>query len=114
MADTFRTAALLDHRISTQDGLAFYAWFNVQTGVDLYLGGRPYTWNHDRLEINEDHVQFIRISGMSGTEISRIGVPVKSKDELTDYIAPESENSRVGFDNVAILIPVSTLEENCR
>ena len=106
-----RTAALLDHRISTQDGLAFYAWFNVQTGVDVYLGGRPYTWNHDRLEINEDHVQFIRISGMSGTEISRIGVPVKSKDELTDYIAPESENSRVGFDNVAILIPVSTLEE---
>ena len=104
-----RTAALLDNRISTQDGLAFFAWFDALELSDL--GGRPFTWNHDRLEINEDHMQFIRIPGMTGIQISRIGVPVKMKDELTNYIAPDSENSRVGFDNVAILIPVSSLEE---
>ena len=105
------TASLLDHRISTQIGLEFYAWYNVQSDVGDHLGGRPYTWNHDRLEINEEHMQFTRISGMVGTEISRIGVPIKKRDGITNYIAPESQNSRVGFDNVAILIPVSSLEE---
>ena len=103
------TAALLDNRISTQDGLAFFAWFDALELSDL--GGRPFTWNHDRLEINEEHMQFIRIPGMTGIQISRIGVPVKKKDGLTNYVAPESQNSRVGFDNVAILIPVSSLTE---
>ena len=105
-----KTASLIDHRISTQDGLAFFAHFNVQSGVDSYLGGRPYTWNHDRLEINEDYVQFLRITGMTGVQISRVGVPVKQKDELTNYEPPESNNSLVVFDNVAILIPAASLE----
>ena len=113
-----KTAAMLDHRISTQDGLSFFAWFDekrvdpaVTTVTNEILGGRPYTWNHDRLEINESHLEFRRIAGMTGTQISRIGVPVKTSNETTNYVAPESQNSRVGFDNVAILIPVSSLEE---
>ena len=106
-----RTACILDERISTQDGLEFYSYFIEQDGTSDHLGGHPYEWSHDRLEIHEDYMEFIRISGMDGDEISRLGVPVKEKDGTTDYIAPSSQDSRVIFDNTAILVPQSTLED---
>ena len=105
------TAALLDHRITTQEGLAFFAWFNVQSGIDTHLNSRPFVWSHDRLELNEDHMQFLRAAGMTGTEISRLGVNVKKKDGETNYDAPASNNSRVQFDNLAVLVPKSVLDE---
>ena len=105
------TAALLDNRITTQDGLEFFAWYNVQTGIDSHLQGAPFSWSHDRLEINEDHMQFLRIGGMLGTEISRLGANVKKKNGEDPYIAPVSANSRVQFDNLAILVPRSTLDD---
>ena len=103
------TAALINHRFSTQDGLAFYAWFNVQTGIADHLNGAPFVWSHDKLEINEDHMQFLRITGMTGVQSSRLGVPVIKKNGINDYEAPDSNNSQVKFDNVAINIAEASL-----
>ena len=105
------TAALLDDRVTSQDGLEFFAWFNVQDGIDDHLHGRPYAWSHDRLEIHEDYMQFLRIAGLVGTQISRLGVNVKKKDGESNYDAPASQGSRVQFDNLAILVPISTLDD---
>ena len=105
------TAALLDDRISSQAGLQFYAWFRTQAGVADHLNGQPFAWSHDRLEINEDHMRFLRVAAMTGVQISRLGVNVKRKDGETNYDAPESNNSLVQFDNLAILVPLSTLAD---
>ena len=105
------TAALLDNRITSQEGLAFYIWFNTQDEVEDHLQGQPFSWSHDRLEINEDHMQFLRMTGMDGSAITRLGVNVKNKDGLATYIAPVSSDSRVQFDNLAILVPRSTLDD---
>lgn len=103
------TAAVLDERISSQAGLEFFAFFRQQAGYDDHLAGNPYTWSHDRLEINEDYMDFIRVATTPSSAISRIGVPVKKRNGVSDYIAPESEGSRVQFDNVAVLVPGSVL-----
>ena len=104
-----RTAALLDHRISTADGLAFFAYFNVQDGVADHLSGHPYVWSHDKLELNEDYMQFLRITGMTGVQGSRLGVPPVKKDGISKYEAPDSNNSQVKFDNAAINISEASL-----
>ena len=104
-----KTAALLDHRLSTQDGLAFFAWFNVQDGIADHLSGNSFVWSHDKLEINEDHMQFLRIDGMTGLQSSRLGTPVVMKNGISDYEAPDSNNSQVKFDNAAINISEASL-----
>ena len=105
------SAAILDNRISSQDGLTFFAWFNEEDGIDDHLQGRPFVWSHDRLEVNEDHMQFLRVDDMTGTQISRVGSNVKNKDGETNYTAPASNNSRVQFDNLAVLVPRSTIDD---
>ena len=71
-----KTAALIDHRMTTQDGLEFFLWFKEQTGIDTHLMGNPFVWSHDQLELNEDYLRFIRITGTPSTALTHLGILV--------------------------------------
>ena len=69
-----KTAALIDHRMTTQDGLEFFLWFKEQTGIEDHLMGNPFVWSHDQLELNEDYMRFIRITGTPSTALTHLGI----------------------------------------
>ena len=100
---------LVDALFTTFPALTFIHNYNDPNGD---LGGRPYSFENDRIEINEDHLEYTRFTGMQTSDLSICGLPTFQKDEVMAYVAPTSNGGRVEFDNVAnsFNIPQNTLE----
>ena len=98
------TIALLYNRVSTQDGLEFFAYFAVQTGIREILGGQPFSFSHDRLEMNTTYMDIIPVPDLEHTETARCGIPVFDGSSI-EYVSPTGTGyeDNVEFDNVAVL-----------
>ena len=95
-----KTQALVDDRLTTQEGLEWYEYFieRERDATNEYLADKPLLHESDRTAIREDYLDFVRISGMSDEDYTRMGIPLYEKDETTRYNAPFSNNDRVTFD----------------
>ena len=103
------TQALLDDRISTQEGLEFFAYYNTRPDTAQYHSGQPFLADADRIEIHEDYLDFAVIPTQNTGNIVRLGTPVFKKDTITAHVAPLILGRRVTFDNLQFIVPADTL-----
>ena len=77
------------------------------------LNGRPYIIDSDRIFINEDVIDFVRVDDLTNTQKSFYGIAVYKKDESSAYVAPVSNNDDVRIDTLSqiFIIPTSTVTE---
>ena len=63
---------------------------------DTIVGGRPYLIEFDRIQINSQRLEYVRMSDMTSADLSKAGLYVVDEDDHT-YTAPISYNGRVTF-----------------
>ena len=63
---------------------------------DTIVGGRPYLIEFDRIQINSQRLEYVRMSDMTAADLSKAGLYVVDEDDHT-YTAPISYNGMVTF-----------------
>ena len=79
---------------------------------DSIVGGRPYLIEFDRIQINSQRLEYVRIQDMTAADLSKAGLYVVDENDNT-YTAPVSYDGRVTFNPNQHITNVSedTVEE---